>query len=76
MLMLFHPQGMVVLMLLLQSKVTMETLKYGESAKINSGSIREIDFAVSKESLYNIRKSKKLTGIGVTAAIDVLGSSR
>ena len=76
MLMLFHPQGMVVLMLLLQSKVTMETLKYGEYAKINSGSIREIDFAVSKESLYNIRKSKKLTGIGVTAAIDVLGSSR
>ena len=76
MLMLFHPQGMVVLMLLLQSKVTMETLKYGESAKINSGSIREIDFAVSKESLYNIRKSKKLTGIRVTAAIDVLGSSR
>jgi hypothetical protein len=67
---------LVVLTLLLQSKVSMETLKYGESAKINSGSIREIDIAVSKESLYNTRKSKKLTGICVTAAIDVLGSFR
>ena len=76
MLMLFLLQGMVVLMLLLQSKVTMETLKYGESAKINSGSIREIDIAVSKKSPFNIGKSKKLTRISVTAAIDVLGSSR
>ncbi|MGI0044539.1 MAG: hypothetical protein ACRD47_12600 [Nitrososphaeraceae archaeon] len=31
---------------------------------------------MSKDSLYNIGKSKKLTGIGVTAAIDVLGTSR
>ena len=54
----------------------METMKYSESAKMNLGTIREIDIAVSKESLYNIGKSKKLTGIGVTAAIDVLGTSR
>jgi len=31
----------------------METIKYSESAKMNSGTIREIDIAVSKESLYN-----------------------
>lgn len=65
---------MVVLTLLLQSKIAMETIKYSESAKMNSGTIREID--VSKESLCNIGKSKKLTGISVTAAIDVLGTSR
>lgn len=63
-----------MLTLLLQSKIAMETIKYSESAKMNSGTIREID--VSKESLYNIGKSKKLTGISVTAAIDVLGTSR
>ena len=63
-------------MLLLQNKDTIETIKYSESAKMNSGTIREIDIAVSKESLYNIGKSKKVTGIGVTAAIDVLGTSR
>jgi len=43
---------------------------------MNSGTIREIDIAVSKESLYNIGKSKKVTGIGVTAALDVIGTSR
>jgi hypothetical protein len=45
----------------------METIKYCEFAKMNSGTIREINIAVSKESPYNIGKSKKLTGIGVTA---------
>jgi hypothetical protein len=43
---------------------------------MNSGWIREINIALSKDSLYNIGKSKKLTGIGVTAALDVLGASR
>ena len=67
---------MVVLTLLVQSKVAIETIKCSESAKMNSGALREIDIAVRKESLYNIGKSKKLTGIGVTAAIDVLNTSR
>jgi|GEM_PF-2834217 len=67
---------MVVLTLLLQNKDTIETIKYCEFAKMNSGTIREIDIAVSKESLYNIGKSKKVTGFGVTAAIDILGTSR
>jgi hypothetical protein len=65
-----------VLTLLLQNKDAKQTIKYCEFAKMNSGTIREINIAVSKESNYNIGKSKKLTGIGVTAAIDVLGTSR
>jgi hypothetical protein len=58
-LMLFLLQGMVVLMLLLQNKDTIETIKYCEFAKMHSVTIREIDIAVSKKSPYNIGKSKK-----------------
>ena len=49
MLMLFLLQGMVVLMLSLQNKDTIETIKYCEFAKMNSVTIREIDIAVSKK---------------------------
>ncbi len=49
-----------MLTLLLQNKDAIETIKYCEFAKMNSGTIREINIAVSKESLYSIGKSKKL----------------
>jgi UDP-N-acetyl-D-mannosaminuronate dehydrogenase len=47
-----------VLTLLLQNKDAMETIKYCEFAKMNSGTIREINIAVSKEAFIISEKVK------------------